>query len=283
MVRGKIPADLRPQPRDSVFVVPDAPRGSTFMDGDDYQESPLRTLDAYEDEQTLEQLRQKISKLKMQLKETEEAEAREVNDVARSGRNMIEKFAENTMRISGLPNDANTKMDEAVRRNNEIIKYFKEENQKRSDEQKTMKMNLFELRQSTTRLEKATEQALGFLEKLEDVYYKAETDKRKTLLRSMAACKEGNQRLTEELQRRIFYVDAEVRVRQLYEVRTTEILSLFVEKYAGTPLLQLLNEMAAGKHDERLDDLLRYFQGESSGEAEKVEETTTQAVLVESR
>ena len=146
-----------------------------------------------------------------------------------------------------------------------------------------MKMNLFELRQSTTRLEKATEQALGFLEKLEDVYYKAETDKRKTLLRSMAACKEGNQRLTEELQRRIFYVDAEVRVRQLYEVRTTEILSLFVEKYAGTPLLQLLNEMAAGKHDERLDDLLRYFQGESSGEAEKVEETTTQAVLVESR
>ena len=265
MVRGQIRAGIKPRPRASVMnFVPTAPKAADFVE-DDYQESPLRLLDTYEDELTVEQLREKVTKLEEQLRETKEAETREVETVVWSGRVMVEQIAQKTPAQASVVPDDLSAMDEALRRNNEIIKYLKSENQKRREEQKKIKTNFFDLHHSTVRLEKQTEETLGYLEKLEDVYYQGELDKRKSLLRGLAACREGDVRLTEELERRSSYVAFEEAIRQLYEREMEKLLLSFDAKYGGTPLSDLLNDIAAGKYDERLESVIRE---DDSGNAE---------------
>ena len=257
MVRGQIRAGIKPRPRESVMNFrPTAPKAVDFVE-DDYQESPLRLLDTYEDELTLEQLREKIAKLEKQLKETQETESREVEAVVWSGRVMVEQIAQKQPdKVSYLPDDLSA-VDEAVRRNNEIIKYLKSENQKRREEQKKIKTSFFDLHHSTMRLEKETEQTLGYLEKLEDVYFQGELDKRKSLFRGLASCREGESKLTDELERRSSFVEFEERIRLLYEGEMQKLLISFDEKYGGTPLAEFLNEIAAGKHDEKLESAIR--------------------------
>jgi len=257
MVRGKIRAGLKPKPRESVFnFVPDAPKAADFVE-DDYQDSPLRKLDTYEDELTLEPLQKTIANLEKQLRDTQKAEAREVDEVIKSGRDMFEKIGNRKAEtISNLPDDL-SQLDDRMKRNSDIIAYLKEENKKRRNEMQKIKVDFFDVHQQTVRLEQETEETLGFLQKLEDVYYQQELDKRKALLRALAACKEGDERLSNELDKRAAYCEFEEGLRVLYQKDISRLLVMFETKSDDSELTQLLIEIACGKHDERLEQVIR--------------------------
>jgi hypothetical protein len=198
----------------------------TFFFDDDYRDNdPIVKLDFQEVEQSVIKLRSKVETMQKQLEDTQQAELSEIADEFAKCAAMKDGFAAAIPKIIHHGKD----QEDAVKQSKDIIAYLKQENANRRKENKTLKVNLFDLRQKTVTLEKATFTTLKCLQELEEVHLSHELEKNELVYQNLAGYRRAHDKLTGELDRRAQAALMEHRICQRYNETIDAIQKLFQE------------------------------------------------------
>ena len=229
-------------------------------DDDDEEEDPLDTTHLEAEVLTL---RARAFKLAQQWKQAQQVEAKELQEQQYQCQQLKASFAQKVQdrhgtkvcTTKGTIQKKNSKLgqrddeddeeekSDAVQRAKSVIAYLKQENSSRRQEIKTLRVNLFDLRQKNARLKAATQSVLELVQELRDVHVKHEQDKNKALQTNIQLLQEHHAKQVEELERRTSYWVTEQRLQTIYLRFNHTIVTLFQYKCKDAKLVKALNSL----------------------------------------
>ena len=220
-----------------------------FVFDDFYLDDPRSKLDATTVESAVQKLQEKVNSLKQTLKETWQAEEKEVakhktkcHDEKESFTEKMKEAKQRVISPNTMPSSrrSNTDLSKVVTQKKTMVSSLQFDNARLRKQNKTLKVNLFDMHQKTVRLEKATQSALINLQEMEDIHIKLECDKNEVLHKSSSAWHQACDALSAKEDKYNEYVELEKRTRKLYDDTTDRIIGVVKEGSGGSELAKLI-------------------------------------------